>query len=520
VAELSASSPAPTTLTPELIAEIRRVSLESTFAFGKFVCGFYDMDPDVHVEMARWVEKPTRLKLGQAPRGFFKTTTWTLSDKLRRATKNPNIRILLTNETAENAEKWIGQLQAIVMSPIYGALFPECVPNPLRVKWNSSQLELKRTKHWPEATFEAIGVGGASTSRHYDIIVNDDLVGKKAREEPTTMQAAIDQRKLAWSLMVDPSKSEIHDFGTRWAPQDLIDWILKNVKGIDHYLVNLRKDDGSSRWPTRFTEAAIEQIRQEQGPEMFALQYLNTAVGSGASKFDPAHLRYWTMTQDAEGNPVLLLESSDGEKAVPLADCAVFQVIDAGLNPESDDARTANVVAALTPPGETTPFDIVILEAKATRSTPYQVLEEAKSTYDHWHPMFAAIETFGGHEAFFYWISEKYPEMRIRKLDKNFSRNAKTKRIIGFWGSYPSQHRVYVSRAHTDLVDELVAFPNGKTVDLLDAAGYLPTIWSPPSGQEKKRKFPPGVTPFDISDDGWEDLTRGPPEDYGSTGYG
>jgi len=94
------------------------------------------------------------------------------------------MRILLVNEVAANSEKWIGQIQAIVQGEQYRAFFPDVVPDigDRRVKWNAGQLELKRKQHWPEATFEAIGVGGASTSRHYDIICNDDLVGKEARE--------------------------------------------------------------------------------------------------------------------------------------------------------------------------------------------------------------------------------------------------------------------------------------------------------------------------------------------------
>jgi hypothetical protein len=38
-------------------------------------------------------------------------------------------------------------------------------------------------------------------------------------------------------------------------------------------------------------------------------------------------------------------------------------------------------VAFFTPPRNTEPFDIVIVEAKATRSTPAQVVEESWATY-------------------------------------------------------------------------------------------------------------------------------------------
>jgi hypothetical protein len=478
--------------------KIREAMLSSTFAFGKFVCGFHDLDPDVHAKMSLWIQRPTRFKLGQAPRGFLKTSTWTIANGLRRATKDPNSRTLISNEIQDNAEKWIGLMQDIVMSPIYRWLFPEVVPDPTRVKWNAHQLELKRTAKWPEATIEGCGVGGASTSNHYSTLINDDLVGKAARESPAVMEKAIDHRKLCWSLMVDASQSEIHDFGTRWAPQDVIDWILKNVSDVDQYFVPIRTN-GTPTWPTRYPEEIIKQIRLEQGGEMFALQYENRVVGEGASKFDSALLRKWHLEFDHEEKMVFVLETPQGEKRVKREDCWGFQIIDAGLNPESPDARTANVTAFLTPPTPTVPFDLIIVEAKATKSTPYEVIEESHKSYAKWDPLYASIETFGGHQAFFHWLCVTYQDMRIRELKKDFSRNAKQKRINGFWGSYPSQGRVYILRSHTDLVDELDAYPHG-TVDLLDAAGYLPTVWAPPNPQKPGIYRRPGVSDFDLSD--------------------
>lgn len=472
---------------------IREKMLGSTFAFGKFVCGFYDLDPDVHGEMSRWIERPTRFKLGKAPRGFFKTSTWTIANTLRRVTKDPNLRCLLSNEIQENGEKWIGLMQDIVMGPYYRWLFPEVVPNPLQVKWNAHQLELKRTKKWPEATIEACGVGGASTSNHYDLLLNDDLVGKAARESPLVMAKAIDHRKLCWSLMKDASQSQIIDIGTRWAPQDVIDYVEKTVADIDSYEMSLFKKDGSPRWPTRYPGPVIEQIRLEQGPVMFSLQYLNRVVGDGVTELDPTLLRYHTIAVDHEGKKWLFLEKPNGVRKIPLEACNVFQVIDAGLTRQSSDARTANVVAAITPPTPTEPFDIVFLEAKATHSDPNQVIEESWASYKTWNPTFASIEVFGGHMAFYYWALATYPEMRLAKLPTDTSANAKANRIRGFWGAYLRQGRIYVLRNQTDMIDELTNWPNGKTVDLIDSGAYLPKVWVPPDpvdafgNQVKKR---------------------------------
>jgi hypothetical protein len=474
---------------------IRKVMLSSTFAFGKFVCGFHDLDADVHARMCRWIEKPTRFKLGLAPRGFLKTSTWTIADTLRYATNDPNSRTLLSNEIQDNAEKWVGLMQDVVMSPIYRWLFSDVVPDPLRVKWNAHQLELRRTAKWPEATIEACGVGGASTSNHYDRQKNDDLVGKAARESPLVMEKAIEHRKLSWSLMVNAAKSEIHDVGTRWSPNDVIDYVQKTVANVDRYEVKIRDKQGNPTWPTRYPEEIIEQIRLEQGPVLFALQYENRCVGEGVTELDPTLLRYYQLAKDHQGEQWLFLEKPNGQRKVKLSHCNLFQVIDAGLTRNSPDARTANVVAALTPPTPTEPFDIVLLEAKATHSDPNQVLEEAHQSYTTWQPTIAAIEVFGGHIAFYYWALKTYPEMRLGKLPTDTSANAKGTRIRGFWGAYLRQGRIFILRAMSDLLEEIVSWPNGKTVDLIDAGAYLPKIWIPPDpvdeqGNVVKRRDP------------------------------
>lgn len=467
------------TLSDASRVQLRATTLSSTYAFAKFVCGFHDLSPELHGMMARWIEGPSKLKLGMAPRGHLKTSLWTLADSLRRVTADPNLRLLIVNETEKNTQKWIQQMQGVVVSPLYRFLFPEVVPDTTKVRWNMSQMELVRQANWPEPTIEGMGVGAASTSNHFDRIRNDDIVGRDARESPSVMEKAIDHRKLCWSLLVNPDKSAIDDVCTRWHPKDAADWALRHVKGLD--ILHLRVWDQEKRplWPERFTPDVIDQVRVEQGAEMFGLQYLNESVGEGISEFDPKLVRSFSFDYQ-ESEIFLVLERPSGPRRVRLSDCSVFQVIDAGLSPESHDARTANVTIALTPPTESEPFDLVVLEAKATRSAPPEVLSEAHSSYERWQPMFAAIEVFGGHVAFYHWALQAYPDMRLVKLKLDTTRSKAT-RIRQFWGVYLTQKRLYVNPKEAgDLLDELVQWPNGRTVDLLDAAAWTPSVWVPP----------------------------------------
>jgi hypothetical protein len=510
------------TLTEEQRLPIRELCLKSTYAFAKFVCDFPDLDGDFHGMMCRWIEKPTRLKLGLAPRSHFKSHVWTMADKLRRVTVDPNLRVCITNEVLENSIKFISVMQSIVQNPIYKWLFPENVPDPLKVRWNQTQLELKRPRKHPQPTVEVFGVGGTPTSNHYDIIVNDDLATNKARESPVVMEDAIQQRQLAWSLMVDPTTSEVHDIGTRWHPQDVHDWVLKNVKEVDFLKLSVWREPGIPWFPKRFPPHVLEQIRLEQGAVLWSLNYLNEPIGEGVSDFNINLLNHYTLIQNEKGEDVIRLEKKVGgetkTRSVLAADCLKFQLIDAGLSPESRDARTANVVVALCPPEGNEPFDIVVLESSAVKAGPAGVISAAKEVYDRWDPFSASIEVFGGHVVFFNWLQREYPTMRLRKLPTD-TKKSKDTRIREFY-PFIEQGRVYVHRkTSTDLVDEMAAYPNGKTVDLLDALAYAPKVWVPPAAKDEKKKRPPGVTDFDLADNLEDENFVGPGGNQGRSAF-
>lgn len=483
---------------------LRKEALSSTYVFAVAVCGMADLTgrEALHGAMCEWIERDWRvddkgqrvaakLKLGMAPRGHLKSSCWTVADVLRRATADPNTRILITNEVVDNVAKWILTMQAIVMSSTYQWLFPECVPllsatGKPTTRWNQTQLELRRTAMWPQPTIEGIGVGGASTSNHYNLVHNDDPVGKRARDQPSEMQRAIDHRKLCWSLLVDPAKDTIRDCGTRWSSQDYIDWVLRNVDGLDVFKTAVMRSDGSPLWPERFPPQVIEALKREQGLELFELQYMNDSLGEGAAEHDVSRLRSfrWASRPDAKGKherwvvlerPVL----EGGDRWVRLADMTVTQTFDPAVKPVSTADRSAHVVVGLAPPDGDKPFDIVVLAARAARTDPGKSMAQARDVYDEFDPMCCAVETVGAFEVFFYEMARRWPGMRLRRL-KTDTKKSKEVRVREFY-PFIEQQRVYVHRTEGyELVREIAAFPHGTTVDLYDALAYTPQVWVPP----------------------------------------
>lgn len=446
---------------------------------GKAVIGFKDLTTTFHAEMSRFILRPSKRKLALAPRGHLKSSLWTIADTLRIIAKNPNERVLLINENIENASHFLRRIRATVeRNEVFRWLFPEVLPRK-DATWHQTALEFRRTEDFPEASIEVIGVGGASTSRHYTIIKEDDLVGKEASRSQAKMEEAIEQHKLAESLLNAPD-DQIQTYGTRWGPYDLTRWMLENEPNLDWFKLGIYKPNGEPIWPDRFTGEHIEFLRRKYGPAMFALQYLNEAIAEGVTEFDPGKLRYWHESENEKGEPVIVLErprSEGGPYVVTMREMERYEIVDPCHSPESGDARTAVVVLGLT---GASPFDVVLLEARAKKLSGSQTVEEAWEVYQKWDPVSCGIEVVAGQRAFFNLIPRLKPTMGIRPL-KTPPNKSKLGRIRGFY-PYAEHGRFYVHRDMMDFHEEWEAFPEGRTMDLLDAIAYGPDIWAPPEG--------------------------------------
>lgn len=473
--------------------EWRQFGLKSTWWMGRII-GFEDLSLDLHLKMARWIEtrkgEPVR-KLGLVSRDHLKTSVWTIADTMRRVTADPTERVVFFNEIIGNSIDWLGKIKSVPeRCELWQWLYPERMPN-MNFRWNQQELVFTRPVEFPEATITPMGMGGASTGRHYTVVKEDDLIGKEASESPSIMQKAIDQHKLAEHLLADPRRNEIHTFGTRWAPSDLYSWMLANEGDyLDTFITGcfgVDEDgnpamDGPAIWPERHPTEDLQRRRLKDGPYLFALQMLNRPIAAGATEFNPAWLRHYTVSTH-EGELLIHLERPSGPRTWKVSQCARFLVTDPGLSPESRHARTAVVVAAIPPVVDREPFDIIFLEATAKKLAPNQVLDLTWEKYQQWDVHIAGVEQVAGQRNVYFWMIERYPDMGLRKINTD-THTSKFTRIRAFWGPYAEQGRVYVHRQQSDLIGEFSAFPHGVTVDVIDAAAYLPQVWFTPDADE------------------------------------
>ena len=97
------------------------------------------------------------------PRGFFKTSLFTIAKNVKRIINDPEIRILILSYTGANAKSMLFELAAhFTNNDNLRFLFPDVCPlntvRPETGKWNMDDgITVKRSMSWKECTVEALG---------------------------------------------------------------------------------------------------------------------------------------------------------------------------------------------------------------------------------------------------------------------------------------------------------------------------------------------------------------------------
>lgn len=212
-----------------------------------------------------------------APRGHGKSTIGDVDFCITMVLRNPDIRIMIGSKTQTQASAFLKEIrthfeQNVNLIRIFGD-WKKSRDNV----WNDKEFTVnRRTVIKKEATVSALGASGAVVSKHFDIIIGDDLVGfENARTEA--------QRKVLkeWfysSLYptLEPD-GEIHILGTRYSPMDLYEDLIKskNYKVNVQQAITVKDGQEYSLWESKFSLEKLRSIREEAGLIIFNMQYQN-----------------------------------------------------------------------------------------------------------------------------------------------------------------------------------------------------------------------------------------------------
>lgn len=482
-------------LTKDEINVLRNRSFNDLYFFAKGILGFDWLDIDIHLPLCRLLEnyeKNTRLRV-VLPRGWLKTTLGSQAYPVWRAIRNPNVRILLAQNTFTNAVAKLRVIRSVFESnKLFKILFPELLPKPRSV-WKGESLCINRPKAFNESTFEAAGVRTQVTSRHYDVIIEDDTVAPDYNElgeqalcpSKEDIELAIGWHRLALPLLNSPMASQVIVVGTRWFEKDLLSWIGQNEPSYKSYTKACLETNGvpdasgTPIYPRRFNKEVLQHIKDALGPYLFSCLYMNQPIRSGEMLFDISWFRYYE-------------EEPQGHRLV------TYTTVDPAGDPEiTRGDPDYNVV--LTAGKDIISGRVYVLDYSRKKCNPGELINDIFRHVKKWHPLKVAVESVAYQGTLQYWIKERMRKENLYFFVDGFTHGKREKnaRIMGLQPMV-SNGTLLFRKSMVELINELIAFPNGAHDDVIDALSSQVRLWiTTRSKEEDVGESVDGIFDFD-----------------------
>lgn len=496
----------------ELKRIYRDLSLRSLYFFAKCVLRYRDMTVNTHMEFCRMIQDDSIRKfLGLVPRGCFKTSIGTISYPIWCLLRDPNDTILIANQIAKNAELMLLEIEGHVdgSNPMMNWLFPERIKASDKHKpFNQQMMNIPgpgRDRNNRNPSIVAIGVGGRAESLHFRRVVNDDLVGEKARDSEIEMLTAIAWHDYAVSLMIEPEKDHERWYGTRWGPADMYE---KPIKSNDYKVFWRPAEDLSkvnpdgSHWlffPERLSAKFLRELR-ERNFLQYMSQYQNDPQSPEGQEFRKDWLKYFELTKTDSG-PVC--EVGLDEK-YPCSEMDIGIFVDPAGSGDLDrkmdeDIRRAtakksvNVVAVVGKHGSGRVFVLDMWYGRGLGDNPeLEVAQKMLEMAQRWqgYARRGWVEAYGAQSSLItiynLVCSKAGYAFRYEELPRGENR-AKKVRIRGAMGGIAQQGLLHCRRIQDLFIYEFGRFAASDAMDTLDAVTWgINTLHKPYSPVERQ----------------------------------
>lgn len=198
--------------------------------------------------MARRVDDETIQYQGDFwPRDHGKSEIFCIAYPLRRICEDPDVRILLVQKTATEAEKTLSVIKLELeknqgLKNYYSSHWARTagdhdISNATgsidragrkESAWQRRRIYVKRRRRGKDPTVEAVGVGGAITGGHFDIIILDDVEDDENTKTPERLQTLLDWFSGTIMQLREPNTKTIIVGTLKTTAPDIYNFILNN----------------------------------------------------------------------------------------------------------------------------------------------------------------------------------------------------------------------------------------------------------------------------------------------------
>lgn len=296
---------------------VRQLALTDLYFLGVYILGRKDADNQFVFERCREVQAEPNGYLDLWSREHFKSsiiTNWlTIQDILN----DPEITFGIFSHTRPIAKAFLRQIKLeFERNEKLKALFPDVLwqdPRSQSPKWSEDEgIVVIRKGNPKEATVEAWGlVDGQPTSKHYGVLLYDDMVTLESVTTPTMIQKVTSAWELSTNLGTNGGLRRFA--GTRYHFADTYREILKRESAKPRvYACTL---DGTVHGePRLLSREAIQAKRRDMGPFNFGAQMLLNPKADDIQGFDDDWLRSYGRVNSDRMIKAILVDPASAKK--------------------------------------------------------------------------------------------------------------------------------------------------------------------------------------------------------------
>jgi phage terminase large subunit-like protein len=251
-------------------------------------------------------------------RGHYKSTIITFALTIQDILNNPEITVGIFSHTRPIAKAFLRQIKReFETNEQLKALFPDILwANPVvqSPKWSEDEgIVVQRQSNPKESTVEAWGlVDGQPTSKHYRLLVFDDVVTRESVTTPEMMAKTTEALQLSFNLAAANSSRRF--IGTRYHFNDTYRTVMEagSVRPRLYPATHNGKVDGE---PVFFTKELLAEKRRDMGPYVFGAQMLQDPTADEKQGFKLEWLQYMSGPGTHRGqNLVIVVDAASSKK--------------------------------------------------------------------------------------------------------------------------------------------------------------------------------------------------------------
>jgi phage terminase large subunit-like protein len=279
------------------IRDIREAAEQSLFFFLVVVLRRPDaMHPWIY-DRCNEVQKDPDGYLDLWPRFHYKSTIITFAQTIWNLAHNPELTFGIFSHTKEIARGFSKQIKReMETNPLLHKLWPDIFwKDPKREaigKWSDdSGFSVKRKGNPKENSVESWGLtDGMPASRHYKILVYDDVVVKESVYTPEQIEKTTSAWELSYALGTSEAKKRYA--GTRYHPADTYSVIIKRKSATPR--IHYPTDDGTPAGnPVLMSKKALNECRITMGRN-YSAQMFQAPTTEGTATFRESWLNWYT----------------------------------------------------------------------------------------------------------------------------------------------------------------------------------------------------------------------------------